>query len=159
MAINTYDPKDLNVQCGAYIIQGFAEQQLTISRPNPMFNTQVGATGSVMRVKTNDTTCDVTFTLQQASPSIAELDVLAQADEARNEGVFYMKITYKATTDGAETVLLETTDAYIEKKPDGSWSNSPNDREINIKAPNATYNPASTSYVYPSVKATGETSL
>jgi len=148
MSINTYDPKDLLIICGGYKIDGFAEQQLTISRPNAMFNTQVGATGSVMRVKTNDTTCDVTFTLQQASLGIAALDSFAEKDEGLgNNGVFEMRITYKGSTD--DDVLLYTTDAFVEKKPDSSWSNSPNDREFTIKAPNATYKPAATSYIYP----------
>lgn len=152
MAINTYDPKDLIIICGGHRVSGFAEQQLSISRPNPMFNTQVGATGSVMRVKTNDTTCDVTFTLQQASPSIAALDVFAQLDEdSTNSGVFEMTISYKNATD----ILLKTTDAFIEKKPDGSWSNSPNDREITIKAPNCIYSPAKTSYRYPYTNISG----
>ena len=149
----TYDPKHLTVKVnGTAYIKGFAETQVTISRSDAMFNTQVGATGHTMRVKTNNRTTDVTLTLQQGSPSLSTLDFLAEADEGdETKGVFEIQIDYNPqgvdSEGSALTVsLLSSSCAYIEKKPDGTWSNSPNDREWLIKCADATFKPSNTAF-------------
>lgn len=135
MAFESFDPKSLIVTVNDTTIEGFGEQMLTISRPNPMWNMQVGATGHACRIKTNDTSTEIGFTLQQCSPSLDVLNEIATEDETdSSKGVFEILITYKTKT------LLSSSTAFIEKKPDATWSNSPNDREWMIKCAQADYN-------------------
>lgn len=138
MAFETFDPKDLIVTVNDTVIEGFGETMLSISRPNPMFVQQVGATGHVCRVKTNDTSADVGFTIQQCSPSIDYLNQIATADEVQTKGVFTLKISYVGGTTPKELFFSST--AYIEKKPDATWSNSNQDREFMVKCAQSRYN-------------------
>ena len=144
MALQTFDPKALIITAAGSTILGFAETQVAISRPDPMWNSQVGALGDTMRVKTNNKTTDVVFTLQQSSPSLAFLDAIAFADESElSNGVFTLEIKYVGGTEAQ--VLLFTAEAYIEKKPDATWGNTPQDREFTIKCADAEYNLGATS--------------
>ena len=133
--LNTFDPKDLTILVAGHRVRGYAETQVAISRPDPMWNSQVGATGDTMRVKTNNKTTDVTITLQQSSPSIDVLTDIATEDENTSDGTFILSITYGA----ADNFLLQSGCAYIEKKADATWGNTPQDREFTIKCPNAEY--------------------
>lgn len=138
MSLQTFDPKALIVTAAGSTIQCFSETMVSISRPDPMWNSQVGATGCTMRVKTNNRTTDVTFTLQQSSPSLSFLNDIANADEsADSNGVFALEIKYVGGT--TPLVLLSTASAYIEKKPDATWGNTPQDREFTIKCADAAY--------------------
>lgn len=144
MSLQTFDPKALIITAGGETIKGFAETQIAISRPDPMWNSQVGAHGDTMRVKTNNRTTNVTITLQQSSPSLAFFNLVANADESTDSnGVFGMEIKY---VGGVEPqVLLSTADAYIEQKPDATWGNTPQDREFTIMCANADYDLGATS--------------
>ncbi len=135
MALNTFDPKDLIITVAGHRVRGFSETQVAISRPDAMWNSQVGATGDTMRVKTNNKTTDVVITLQQSSPSIDVLSDIATKDTLDNKGVFAMTIAY----ENASNFLLQAKDCYIEKKPDATWGNTPQDREFTIKCPDADY--------------------
>ena len=144
MSLQTFDPKALIITAGGETIKGFAETQVAISRPNPMWNSQVGATGHTMRVKTNDRTTTVTLTLQQSSPSLAFLNTVANADESDDsQGVFAMEIKYVGGPTAQ--VLLQSNDCYIEQKPDATWGNTPQDREFTIVCANALYDLGATS--------------
>lgn len=150
MAFETFDPKNLVITIASKPIEGFAETMVSISRPNPMWVSQVGATGHVCRVKTNDFTTDVNITLQQCSFSNLHLSAIAAADESINKGVFTILITYKTGLDeqGNDVLktLLSSSTAYIEKQPDASWGNSPSDWEWAIKcADTSVYNLSKTS--------------
>ena len=147
MALESFDPNHLTVQAGPYIIDGFAETMLTISRPNPMWNTQTGARGTVCRVKTNDRTSDVSLTLQQCSLGNDKLNAIASSDEFQSKGVFKLTIIYKPPSAEEGKVLLDCDDAYFERKPDATWGVTPQDRTWVIKCPNSTYNLGVTSDV------------
>lgn len=147
----TFDPKHLIVKVGTFTIEGFGEQMLSISRPNPMFVQQVGATGHVCRVKTNNLATDVGFTLQQCSASNDILSEIATVDELRSTGVFTLSINYTPPVGESKRLLFSST-AYIEKKPDATWANSNQDREWMIKCAQAEYNLGITStpnHLYP----------
>ncbi len=139
MAFETFDPVNLKIVVDDNIIEGFAETMVSISRPNPMWVSQVGATGHVCRIKTNDFTTDVSITLQQCSISNEALSSIVEDDEKINDGVFTITIIYQGTT------ILDSSSAYIEKMPDASWGNSPSDWEWTIKCARAIYSLKKTS--------------
>ena len=130
----TFDPKDMIVNVNGFIISGFGEQMISIARPDVMWNMVTGATGDVCRVKTNNFSADVTMTLQQTSPFLDILNDIANADETESRGVCELTITYrKRTNNQNENVMFKSTTAFIEKKPDSSWANTPQDREFVFK--------------------------
>jgi len=131
--LNTFDPKDLIITLAGAKIKGYAETMVAISRPDPMWNSQVGAEGDTMRVKTNNRTTDVTITLQQSSPSINVMSDIATRDYDNSDSAFHLKIDYNGK------MLLQANSCYIEKKPDATWGNTPQDREFLIKCPDCTY--------------------
>ena len=161
MAVFTFDPSDLIVTITgvpndgratpvnvSFTVTGFSETFLTISRPEPMWNTQVGAQGNVVRAKTNNTQADLTFSLQQNSPSHASLSELVDlATTTGNQDinyVFTIDITYRGHGAGVAT-FFNSPDAYIEKTPDATLGNTPQDWDWVIKCPTSTYNPANAS--------------
>lgn len=139
--METFDPKHITITLtfedgSKHTVKGYAETMMTITRDNPMWNTQVGSTGTVVRVKTNDTQCNLAISLQQSSPTNDVLSAIATSDETDSTGVFTIEVKYLHNT----TLLLHANDAFIEKKPDATWANSPSDREWVIKCPESDYN-------------------
>ena len=128
MALRSFDPKELTVVFGEYIIRGFAEEMVTIARDNPMFEMVVGADGEATRVKSNDRSGTITFTLQQSSPSNDELSTIALMDETANAGLrpLYIK-------DAMGSSLFTAASAYIEQIPEAAYGKSLNDRTWTIK--------------------------
>jgi hypothetical protein len=145
MAFETFDPKNLIITVNNVRVEGFAETMVSISRPNPMWTSQVGATGHVCRIKTNDFTTDVSITLQQCSLSNEAFSAIVIGDEDVNSGVFTITIVYQGET------LLDSSSAYFEKMPDASWGNSPSDWEWTIKCASAVYNLSKTSQLTPNI--------
>lgn len=129
--MKTFDPSNVIVTVGDYKVEGFGETMLTISRPNSMWNSVTGATGHTCRIKTNDTSAEVTLVLQQCSPSNFVLSELAEFDETQaNGGVFTLDISYgqsadQETEDGK--LILHTENAYIDKMPDATFASTPQD--------------------------------
>jgi hypothetical protein len=129
MALYSFDPKELSVIVGPYIIRGFSDSQVTLARTNPAWELVVGADGEATRVKSNDRSGTVTISLQQSSPSNDELTTLALADELSNTGLFPLFVK-----DNLGTTLCSAETAYIEKFPDAAFAKTAQTREWVIRA-------------------------
>jgi hypothetical protein len=117
--MESFDPLLIVINVGGNPVVGLGETLVTIARTDPMWNYQVGGQGDVCRVKTNNTMADVTFSLLQCSPSNDFFTLIANADESKNEGVTEIDVYYDSK------LILQSFDASVEKKPDLSIANSP----------------------------------
>ena len=131
MALRTFDPKEVSVIIGEFIIKGFSDEQITVSRDNPAWELIVGADGEGTRVKSNDRSGTITITLQQSSPSNDDLSTLALSDELSNTGLrpFYMK-------DSLGTSLFSAITCFVEQIPEAAYGKSANDRVWVLKTDN-----------------------
>ena len=131
MALRTFDPKEVSIIFGEYIIRGFAETQISVARDNAAYEMVIGADGEATRVKSNDRSGTITITLQQSSPSNDDLSTIALADELSNTGLrpFYMK-------DNLGNSLYSAATAFIEQIPEASFGKTANDRTWIIKTDN-----------------------
>lgn len=124
MSLFTFDPKELSIIAGPYILRGFADTMVTVARTNPAYEMVVGADGEATRVKSNDRSGTITVTLQQSSPSNDELSTLALLDEAGNAGLFPLLIK-----DNLGTTLCAADTCFIEKFPDAAFAKTTQTRE------------------------------
>lgn len=129
--LRTFDPKEVSVIFGEYIIRGFSDSQITVARDNPQYEMVIGADGEATRVKSNDKSGTITITLQQGSPSNDDLSTIALADELSNGGLrpFFMK-------DNLGTSLFSAVSAYIEQIPEAAYGKTANDRTWIIRTDN-----------------------
>lgn len=131
MAMYSYDPRQLSVICGGFIIRGFADTQVTITRTNAAWELVVGADGEATRVKSNDRSGTITFFLQQSSPSNDELSTLALLDELSNTGIFPLLIK-----DNLGSTVAVADTAFIEKFPDAAFGKTAQNREWVLRTDN-----------------------
>lgn len=131
MALRTFDPKEVSVIIGEFIIKGFSDDMISVARDNPAWELIVGADGEGTRVKSNDRSGTITLTLQQSSPSNDDLSTLALADELSNTGLrpFYMK-------DSLGTSLFTAITCFVEQIPEASFGKSASDRVWVLKTDN-----------------------
>jgi len=131
LALRSFDPKEVSVIIGEFIIAGFSDDVITVARDNPNFEMVVGADGEATRVKSNDRSGTITITLQQASPSNDDLTSLVILDELSNAGVrpFFMK-------DNLGTTIFSAATCYIEMIPEAAFSKTQNDRSWVLKTDN-----------------------
>jgi len=131
MSVRTFDPKEVSVIVGEYIIRGFSEDKITVARDNPGWELVVGADGEGTRVKSNDNSGTITITLQQASPSNDDLSTLANLDSLSNSGLrpFYMK-------DNLGTTIMTAATCFIEQIPEATFGKTQNDRAWVLKTDN-----------------------
>jgi len=119
MAIRTYDPKLTTVIFGPLQIQGFSEEKISVSYSDDSFDLAIGCDGEATRVRKNNNSATITVTLQQSSPSNDSLSVISIADRATNTGMFPMTFI-----DGSGSTVAFAANAYIQKHPDLTLSNS-----------------------------------
>jgi hypothetical protein len=131
MALYSFDPKKLSVIVGPYVIKGFSESMLTITKTSDAFSMVVGADGEATRVKSNDGSATITLTLQQGSPSNDQLSLIATADELSNSGVFPLLIK-----DNLGNTVAAAGTCFISKLPDVTFGKTQNDRSWNIMTDN-----------------------
>jgi Protein of unknown function (DUF3277) len=123
MALWTFDPKQLSVIVGPYIIKGFSETMISIARATDAFSMIVGADGEATRVKSNDNSATITITLQQGSPSNDDLSKIATADRLSSLGVFPLLIK-----DNFGNTIMTAPTAFISKVPDITFAKTHQDR-------------------------------
>ena len=119
MAIRTYDPKLTTVIFGPLQIQGFAEEKISVSYSDDSFDLAIGCDGEATRVRKNNNSATITVTLQQSSPSNDSLSVISIADRGTNVGMFPLTFV-----DGSGSTVAFAANAYIQKHPDLTYSNS-----------------------------------
>jgi hypothetical protein len=127
----SFDPKKLSIIVGPYIMKGFSESMVTITKTSDAFTMVVGADGEATRVKSNDGSATITLTLQQGSPSNDELSLIATADQLSNVGVFPLSIK-----DNLGTTLAAAATCFISKMPDVTFGKTQNDRSWTIMTDN-----------------------
>ena len=119
----TFDPKQLSVIVGPYIVKGFSETMVSISRATDAFTMIVGADGEATRVKSNDNSATITITLQQGSPSNDDLSKIATADRLGSVGIFPLLIK-----DNLGNTVMSAPTAFISKVPDIVFAKTHQDR-------------------------------
>ena len=129
--MRTFDPKEVSIIFGEFLIRGFSDSQITVARDNPAYEMVIGADGEATRVKSNDRSGTITITLQQSSPSNDDLSTIALSDELSNTGVrpFFMK-------DNLGTTIYSAASAFIEKIPDAGFAKTATDRVWVLKTDN-----------------------
>lgn len=129
--IRTFDPKEVSVIFGPYIITGFSETKCSVSRAEDAFSLVVGCDGESTRVRNYNRSGTVTLNLQQSSPSNDVLSGIALADEATNAGLMPLLIK-----DNNGSTLIEATTAYIQKIPDADFGKDASERAWTIMTDN-----------------------
>jgi len=119
----TFDAKQVSVICGPYIIKGFSESMISVTRTTDAFTMIVGADGEATRVKSNDNSATITITLQQGSPSNDQLSLIASADRLSSTGIFPFLLK-----DNLGTTLMSAASCFISKVPDMVFGKTHNDR-------------------------------
>jgi len=91
---NQYDPAQNILIVHGHIITGFAPGSfITAERDNDSFTDEVGADGSVTRVKSHDKRGTITITLMGEAPSNNILSAINVADELIGSGSGNVKLT------------------------------------------------------------------
>ncbi len=114
LPVRTFDPKQVVITFGALSISGYAEGTfVSVNRSGDAFAKSKGAGGDIERVNRNQGDFEVTVTLQQTSPTNAELSAILAADQASNAGVWPLTIK-----DILGQTLFFAPEAWIRKDPE-----------------------------------------
>ena len=114
LPVRTFDPKQVVITFGALSISGYAEGTfVSVNRSGDAFAKSKGAGGDVERVNRNQGDFEVTVTLQQTSPTNAELSAILASDQVTNGGVFELTIK-----DMLGQTLFFAPQAWIRKDPE-----------------------------------------
>ncbi len=114
LPVRTFDPKLVVITFGALSISGYAEGTfVSVNRSGDAFAKSKGAGGDIERVNRNQGDFEVTVTLQQTSPTNAELSAILAADQASNAGVWPLTIK-----DMLGQTLFFAPEAWIRKDPE-----------------------------------------
>lgn len=137
MSLHTFDPNQLTVTYGPYIITGFAESPMvTVELDKPRWNTEDDVHGNSIRYGVKSTTATITLTLTQGSPSNDTLTLISKLDTQFGTGA--LPFTIK---DNSGTSEFKALRAYIESTPSAAYANTTgNNREWTIKAAGIDYN-------------------
>lgn len=128
--VKTYDPKKISVTWGTIIFTDFAEGSVIEITSEDTFESVEGADGSENRVNKNKNGADVNITLSQASITNDALTAAFLDDKANNNGK--KPLTIK---DLNGTSLFFSSQAYIKKLPDETYSDSLETRQWSFRAP------------------------
>ena len=127
MLLGTYDFNLVNLIFGTRQIKGFEEgTEIGIARVEDSFTGKVGVGGEVTRSRSNNNMVEVTFTLNQFSPSNKYLQDIMNLDEATGTGVLPCKATDKSNPNG-ESML--GTEAWLKKPADKAFGTESGPRE------------------------------
>ena len=131
----TYDPKQVSVIIGGYIVSGYADGTfVTLARNNDNWTRQGGADGEQTRAKSNDRSGLLTITLMQSSLSNGVLQGFAIADELGNSGTFSFLVK---DNNGTEIAAAEI--AWVQKPSDKSYAKENENREWIIETGELNY--------------------
>lgn len=108
-----YDPGKIVCSFKGVQILGFMDGTMVLGeRSEDSFETAVGSQGDVARVRKRNKSGQVTFTLQQVSPTNALLSAIAELDEEFGTGVGAL---FVKDLNGAD--LMVADNAWIQKPP------------------------------------------
>ncbi len=98
--IQTFNPQELFIATGGFLLTGFAEQVVRIERSAPVAFDERGTEGEVARYLSEDRRGNIVFTLLGTSPSNFILSTFINADELLGVNTFPVIIK-----DGGEKSL------------------------------------------------------
>ena len=136
MSLYTFDPNQVTVTWGPYIITGFAESpMLSVVLDKPRWNEEDDIHGNCIRYGVKSTTGTITLTLTQASPSNDTLSLVSKIDSRLGTGA--LPLTIK---DNNGTSEFKTLHAWVKNPPDATMANTTgNNREWNMTASGIDY--------------------
>ena len=128
--VNDYDPMKVSVLINYVPVTGFADGTfVSITRNNQTWTTVSGASGEVVRSKTNDKTGIIEITLMQSSAFNATLKGYMLADEATNAGKFTIQIIDNNT--GKE--IIGATEGWCQQPPQIEYGKEQSERQWTIE--------------------------
>ncbi len=125
MAVDTYDPKGVNIAVAGSFIDGFADGEfINVDRDEDSYSLTIGADGKSARARSNNKSATITITLLQTSDANDTLNAFHAADELlAGSGVF----PFFLNDINGRTVLVAET-AWVQKPSPVSYSNEMSDR-------------------------------
>ena len=125
-ATKTWDLKELKTVIGPFALQGEAEDGdvVIVARDEQSFTKGVGATGEVVRSKTNNRAGTITIRLMQSSAMNISMSLIMASDELLNAGVVPFLI---ADNSGFDYHIAP--EIWLQKPPDGVYGKAAGTRE------------------------------
>jgi len=135
--MRNYDPKEVSVIAGGHSVAGFAEGEFVRVEPNAdEFSDVAGSQGDVSRARTADRRATVTIILQQTSPSNDVLSGFVELDRLSPNGGGVFSILIR---DRQGTTVFQAEEAWIQRRPDLTFSNEVQNREWVIRVAESFY--------------------
>lgn len=130
--MKTYDPKQVTITFGGFIMAGFADDRMvTVARLNDTWTMKTGVDGEGTRSKSNDKSGEITVALMETSESNAVLTAFAKADELTNNGTFPVLIR-----DNNNESYYAAAQAWVVKPPEAEKAREAGVREWKIQTDN-----------------------
>lgn len=135
--MRNYDPKEVSAVAGGHLVAGFAEGEFIRVEPNAdEFVDVAGSQGDVSRARIGDRRVTVTLILQQTSPSNDVLTAFAELDRTTPNGGGVFSFLLR---DRQGTTLIQAEEAWVQRRPDVTFSNEVTNREWTIRLAEADY--------------------
>lgn len=131
--LKSYDIRKLVPLINGIPVQGLGSgSPISIEFPES-WTTQIGAGGAHTRSRNNDSSADLTLSLQQTSLTNQQLNILAELDNLTGNSTFAFLLKDTLGND-----LLFAPQAYVTQRPAMSYGKDSGDREWTIKLCNVT---------------------
>ena len=114
MTVMTYSPSDVIITFGGYVLENW--DSVSVKRSSPSFKIVKGIRGKNTRVRTQNTSAELTLTLPITSVANAVLGEIVYKDELYGTG--RLSITIK-DVQGFE--VFYSSEAYVEKPADKEY--------------------------------------
>lgn len=132
--VTTYDPAEVQVSVGGFIISGFAQGRLIEYRPEQdVISDGEGVDGEVARWARNNPLSTLTLALMQGAASNFTLNTLLNVDRLTLAGVLPILITDR---NGAQPTRLLAGQGWVKAQPDIRWSATAEPREWQLRMMN-----------------------
>jgi hypothetical protein len=127
VGVKSFDPKKVTaIACGLLIDEGFGEDTFVkVTFKSELWETKVGSDGQVCRVRINDNTAEVEFTLMQTSIVNVRLSALLALDLLGSNGAGVGPFLLK---DEQGSTIIESSACWISKVPDVEMGKSAKER-------------------------------
>lgn len=127
--VKTYNPKDVSVIFGPWIMTGFAEDsKVVVERDEDAVNAVAGTDGQVSRSINNNKMGTVKLSLAQVSESNAVLSAAAAQDEAFSNAIYPLTVKDNGGND-----LHISLSAWVQKMPASNYNKNVEAREWTIR--------------------------
>jgi len=119
MALKTYNPAEVAVIVGGFIMSGFADGQFVNIVPNAdLFELTVGTDGEATRSAQNNKSAQITIDFMQTSESNAVLESVAASGAS-----FPLLVK-----DGSGSTIYSAVSAWVRRRPDATFDRTATSR-------------------------------